>query len=142
VVSPKALSEVLTTKSYEFIKPTQVRVGIGRILGIGVLLAEGEEHKQQRKNLMPAFAFRHIKDLYPIFWGKSRESVEVMTEQIQADAGKPREADIEKTSIAADQAVIEIGGWASRATLDIIGVAGLGHDFGALKDPNTQLYQA
>lgn len=45
VTSPKALGEVLVAKSYDFVKPTMVRNGLGRILGIGVLLAEGEEHK-------------------------------------------------------------------------------------------------
>lgn len=49
-VSPKALAEVLVTKNYEFIKPTQFRLGLGRILGIGILLAEGEEHKVRTPN--------------------------------------------------------------------------------------------
>lgn len=45
VTNPKALAEVLVTKNYDFIKPSLVRDGLGRILGIGILLAEGEEHK-------------------------------------------------------------------------------------------------
>ena len=45
IISPKALAEVLATKNYDFRKPAQVRNGLGRLLGIGILLAEGEEHK-------------------------------------------------------------------------------------------------
>lgn len=45
ITTPKALGEVLVQKNYEFIKPAQVRNGLGRLLGVGVLLAEGEEHK-------------------------------------------------------------------------------------------------
>ena len=45
ITSPKALAEVLTTKNYDFIKPLLVREGLGRLLGVGVLLAEGDEHK-------------------------------------------------------------------------------------------------
>lgn len=45
ITSPQALSEVLTLKSYDFIKPQMVRNGLSRILGVGVLLAEGDEHK-------------------------------------------------------------------------------------------------
>ena len=45
VTSPKGLAEVLVHKNYEFIKPGTIRDGIGRILGIGILLAEGDEHK-------------------------------------------------------------------------------------------------
>jgi cytochrome P450 len=143
VCSPKALSEVLTIKSYDFIKPRQVRVGIGRILGIGVLLAEGEEHKMQRKNLMPAFQYRHIKDLYPIFWNKSKESVEVMTAEFKANAGKQQdlEKEIVNSAVAEDQAHTEVNEWASRATLDIIGAAGLGQEFGAIRDPTTPLFE-
>ena len=138
--SAKTLGEVLVSKNYEFVKPTQVSQGIGRILGIGVLLAEGDEHKTQRKNLMPAFAFRHVKDLYPTFWSKSREAVTAMTDNLTA--AKQKEADTaasEKSHEAQDPAVIEVGEWASRATLDIIGVAGMGQDFGAIQDPNTPL---
>lgn len=48
ITSPKALSEVLTTKSYDYKKPIQVVAGIGRVLGVGILLAEGDEHRFQR----------------------------------------------------------------------------------------------
>jgi hypothetical protein len=45
VTNAKALAEVLVTKNYEFVKPGLLRFGLGKILGVGVLLAEGEEHK-------------------------------------------------------------------------------------------------
>lgn len=137
VTGPRALSEVLVTKNYHFEKPGMLRHNIGRILGVGVLLAEGDEHKTQRKNLMPAFAFRHVKDLYPIFWHKTREVVQAMTKDVQADAAnQTTPIDPEK---AHNSAVIEVGNWASRVTLDIIGVAGLGRDFGAIQDQNSVL---
>ena len=40
---------------------------------------------------------------------------------------------------AQPSAVLEMSGWLSRATLDIIGVAGMGQSFGAIEDPNTEL---
>ncbi|KAK3362785.1 cytochrome P450 [Lasiosphaeria hispida] len=137
VTSPKALAEVLTTKSYDFQKPESLRFSIGRILGMtGILFTEGDEHRTQRRNLLPAFAFRRIKDLYPVFWSKSRECVDAMTEAIISDAAKtPEEPGSRPTS------VIEVGTWASRATLDIIGVAGLGRDFGAIENPTNELNQ-
>lgn len=153
VCSPRALAEVLVTKNYDFIKPPMMRFGLGRILGIGVLLAEGDEHKFQRKNLMPAFAFRHVKDLYPIFWEKAREGVQAMTQQILIDAAKepvttgtqdPEKTAMEtvrETDSTGKTAFMEVGTWASRITLDIIGVAGLGRDFGAIADPTNKLFQ-
>ncbi|GAP84807.1 putative cytochrome p450 97b3 [Rosellinia necatrix] len=137
VTGPKALSEVLVTKNYHFEKPASLRYNIGRLLGVGVLLAEGDEHKIQRKNLMPAFAFRHVKDLYPVFWRKTREVVQAMTSDVLTNAaGQPASPDVQN---ADKSAVIEVGNWASRVTLDIIGLAGLGRDFGAIKDQNSEL---
>ncbi|KAF2837523.1 cytochrome P450 [Patellaria atrata CBS 101060] len=122
-VSPKALSEVLVTKNYEFVKPERLRKGLGRILGVGVLVAEGDEHKRQRKLLAPAFAFRHIKNLYPLFWRKTQECVRQMQFALPSDR------------------VIDIGDWASRITLDIIGLAGVGQDFNSISDPSNALNQ-
>lgn len=72
---------------------------------------------------MPAFAFRHIKDLYPVFWSKSREMTQALLSHIQTNK----------------DAVVDIRDWASRATLDIIGVAGMGQDFHAIADPSNEL---
>ncbi|OIW35254.1 cytochrome P450 97B3 [Coniochaeta ligniaria NRRL 30616] len=134
-VSPQALKEVLVTKNYDFTKPSEFVTGLGRLLGIGLFLAEGEEHKHQRRNLLPAFAFRHLKDLVPIFWDMSREGVLVMADKVLAEA--QQNSDEEK--LPPKTAVLEISDWASRMTLDIIGVTGLGRDFGATKDPDNDL---
>ena len=128
-VSPKALAEVLVQRPYEFIKPPGLVTGLGKILGVGVFLAEGEEHKKQRKDLMPAFAFRHIKELYPVFWSKSGELVQALTSHSEAGC---QDGNRSGTSI-------DVKDWASRATLDIIGVAGLGRDFNAIKDTDDEL---
>lgn len=50
VTSPKALADVLVNNSYDFIKPKQLAQTIGRILGIGILFAEGDEHKVSASN--------------------------------------------------------------------------------------------
>lgn len=127
VTNPKGLGEVLVQRNYEFIKPERMRLGLARLLGVGILLAEGDEHKRQRKLLMPAFSFRHIKDLYPIFWSKAQEMNNQISEAIKSSPDA--------------SSVIEIYSWASRATLDIIGVAGMGKDFDALSDPSNELNQ-
>jgi len=125
VTTPRAIAEVLVQRNYEFIKPARLRTGLGRVLGIGILLAEGDEHKRQRKLLMPAFSFRHVKDLYPIFWDKSKEMTNTISKHIKSSPD--------------ESSVVEIREWASRATLDIIGLAGCGRDFEALADPDSPL---
>ncbi|KAJ5633514.1 hypothetical protein N7528_001356 [Penicillium herquei] len=120
-----SLREILVTKVYDFEKPEIMSY---MTLGNGILLVEGEEHKIQRKNLLPAFSYRHIKNLYPLFWSKSTEMVSMIEKDLQ--------------SRTVGDNVIQISGWASRATLDIIGVAGMGCDFEALQRPGNELHQA
>ncbi|KAG6036948.1 hypothetical protein E4U41_005389 [Claviceps citrina] len=124
VSSSKGLAEVLVTNSYQFKRPDTVGRLLKPVLGAGLLLTEGDVHKVQRRNLMPAFAFRHVKDLYPVFWSKAREVVQAMTSRAAADDGV---------------AHLDAQDWADRCTLDIIGVAGLGVDFGSIRDPGSLL---
>ena len=43
--NPKSLAEVLTMRSYQFVKPHFVRYSLRRILGEGLLSSEGDVHK-------------------------------------------------------------------------------------------------
>jgi cytochrome P450 len=73
---------------------------------------------------MPAFSYRHVKNLYPILWRRATEMVRAIEQ----------EATTSPTIITRD--------WASRCALDIVGEAGMGYDFGALKNPqNDKLLQ-
>lgn len=134
VVSPKALQEILVTKPYEFEKPAPLRNFLRYILGDGLIIVEGDSHKFLRKNLMPVFSFRHIKELYPIFWTKSVQMMQAISQQV---VESPESAD-SKTSI------VEINHWATKVTVDIIGLAAMGRDFQALKnsdDPLVKVYE-
>jgi cytochrome P450 len=130
--STQALKEVLVTKNYDFTKPREFITNLGRIIGIGIFLAEGDEHKHQRRILLPAFAFRHVKDLVPIFWDMSRGGTLFMATKLLGGESRTRK-------LAPNTDVVEIRDWASRMALDIIGATGLGRDFGAIKDPDNDL---
>lgn len=123
VTSPEAIKELLVTKSYNFVKNDLPTFLFRTLLGNGLLIAEGDEHKRQRKGLMPAFSFRHVKDLYPIFWAKGRQVTNAIARA--SENGAPQSTKM----------------WASRVTLDIIGLAGMGHDFNSIDDPDTEINQ-
>lgn len=82
----------------------------------------------QRRNLMPAFAHRHIKELYPVFWQKGIEMVDAMEKSIK--------------SLPDGKKVTVIGDWSRSVTLDIIGLAGMGHDFHCIRNPGNPLEKA
>jgi cytochrome P450 len=74
--TPEALKSVMSDNSYDFEKPSKLRKFLVRVLGEGLIISEGDLHKFQRKHLLPAFQIQHIRELYPVFWGKSRSLVE------------------------------------------------------------------
>lgn len=121
LTEPKTISDVLVHKTYDFEKPTRLRNFLRRILGDGLIIVEGDEHKFQRKNIMPSFSFRHIKELYPIFWTKAVALTEGVSAEMQ------------------DDPVVEINHWSTKVTLDIIGLAALGRDFNSLKNSEDPL---
>lgn len=56
LTSPKALSDVLVHKAYDFAKPELVQLQLGRVTGNGVLLAEGHDHKVREPELASLLA--------------------------------------------------------------------------------------
>lgn len=123
VNSPQALKEILVTQCYSFEKPLFARQFLAAIIGWGLLTVEGDVHKQQRRDMLPAFSYRHIKDLYPLFWKKSCESVRA----------------IAATCNSKGYGELEIGSWTARCALDIIGIAGVGVDFGSIQNADAPL---
>jgi len=125
--TPEVLKEVLHTKSYSFIKPPILTNDIGGILGKkGLLFTEGEEHKMQRKLLLPAFSHAHIKGLVPGFWSKGIEMTEKVAEVVRASRSGA-------SGGGGEGVVVEMGKWFSLVTLDIIGSCGFGYEFRALE---------
>ncbi|KAI2639248.1 cytochrome P450 [Xylaria nigripes] len=121
--TPAALSEVLTTKSYEFKKPETTVAVIKQIGGKGLLLAEGDQHKRQRKTLLPAFAYRHVKDQYGLIWELSIHAVTSLTELVTTSS---------KTN--QQPVIININEWASTLALDLIFVAGMGQSLDSIQN--------
>jgi len=111
------LKAIITDNNYDFEKQPRVAKILRKILGDGLILVEGQEHKFQRKHLLPSFTVQVIRELYPVFWSKAVE----LTHMLKEETAKPE---------------FEFGVWCTRVTLDIIGIAGFGRDFGSLKDHN------
>lgn len=122
----KELEELLVTEVYDFSKSESLRIKLLRFTGNGLLLAEGEEHKVQRRAILPSFSYRHIKDLYPCFWGKAVEMAEALARE-------------QPHRVLSDGIKVRMSGWARRVTLDIISTAGMGEDFGSIRNVTSKL---
>ncbi|KAK9446607.1 cytochrome P450 [Limtongia smithiae] len=128
---PRAMHEVLQSKCYTYVKPPFISVMLKAVAGDGLLLAEGDLHKHQRKLLMPAFSFHHINTLVPVITDEARRLVDVYRQRIAlASDGK------------SDSGTIDVNESLSSITLDVIYRAGLGLSFNALEDPHNELSTA
>ncbi|PQE27467.1 cytochrome P450 protein [Rutstroemia sp. NJR-2017a BVV2] len=127
--SPQVLKTILSDNSYDFEKPYGVRKFLTLILGEGPIMSEGSLHKFQRKHLLPAFQVKNIRELYPVFWSKALGLVQGISQEITETST------VEKQN----EACVEFNDWATRVTLDVIGMAAMGRDFGALRNPDDPL---
>jgi cytochrome P450 len=139
IAGDDALRHVLHRNPYNYPKPMRVRKWMGRVLGNGVLLAEGSEHILQRKILAPAFSLASIRALTPIFWEKALLVGKYWDDEIKrSGSSQPSYTG----STGGKSKTIEVLDWLNRCTLDIIGQAMFGYDIDSLRQPETPLRQA
>ncbi|PCH43025.1 cytochrome P450 [Wolfiporia cocos MD-104 SS10] len=111
----RALNHILSHSSI-YQKPPMARYQLSQLLGKGVLVVEGEQHRQQRRILNPAFGPAQIRELTEIFVAKASQLRDLWTLEIKD--GSPKRIDV-------------LDGL-TKMTLDVIGLAGFNYDFDAL----------
>ncbi|KAJ7511115.1 cytochrome P450 monooxygenase [Mycena galericulata] len=82
--------------------------------GKGLLNAQGEDHKRQRRVMNPAFGTAQIRELTGGFLDKSVQLRDIWAEMIRGHAEPQR---------------IDVLPWLSKMTLDVIGLSGFGSQF-------------
>ncbi|KIX01455.1 uncharacterized protein Z518_09181 [Rhinocladiella mackenziei CBS 650.93] len=132
LTNAKTLADVLVGHPYDFQKPEKGRTYLNRILGMGLVVAEGDVHRHQRRHVLPAFGFRYIKRLYPTFWSKAVALTRSIVNEMNSDCLL---ANVDKPGTA----TVDLNQWAMKVTLDAIGIAGLGRDFDSLRNSHDEL---
>ncbi|KAL1746495.1 cytochrome P450 [Schizophyllum fasciatum] len=103
----------LVTRDDVYYKPEEVRFALTRILGDGVLVTEGEKHRQQN----PAFGSAQIRELTPVFLSLAEKLRDRWTRTLVSEGGEARLNALSELSLM---------------TLDVIGKAGFDYDLSAL----------
>ncbi|CAG8850225.1 33207_t:CDS:2, partial [Racocetra persica] len=68
ISDPKLVQQVLVNRPYEYLKYFSNKSMAKEVFGgDGILLAEGDTHKRQRKTMSPSFDFTNVKEMYPTF---------------------------------------------------------------------------
>lgn len=128
ISDPKALQYIFHTSGYGFLKWPE-RTEISRVLmGRGLLWADGEIHRRQRKVMLPGFGAPESKAFIPIFQKVGAELTAQWTDIIASSADQTS-----KFNVAA---------WLSRATMDSIGEAAFDYQFGALAKADNEFMKA
>jgi len=122
---PKALQYILQTSSYNIVKSAFNLERATNFLGNSILTTEGNDHKKHRKAMLPAFGFPETKALTHIFQDKAAKLMEMWKSEIKR---------IDRPSLETN-----VHPWFTRATLDAIGEAAFGYEFGSMKDADNKL---
>ncbi|TYJ59084.1 hypothetical protein B9479_000073 [Cryptococcus floricola] len=141
-IDTTAISYVLSHPDL-FPKPVHGRAILGDMLGNGLVVAEGSDHRKQRKALSPSFSPNSIKGMVPIFFDKAYELKGRLLglvdddEESQASPTPPKGQDKQPNGRKIDMLK-----WTGKATLDVIGLAGFDYDFQTLEGGENELANA
>ncbi|ORY84134.1 cytochrome P450 [Leucosporidium creatinivorum] len=133
VTDPAAVQHILSHHN-DFPPPKSIRKIIGIMVGEGLLFAQGDAHRRQRKIMNPSFAPLHLRELLPSFFEatyKLRDKwIQIIKNPPSASTTDEQDATppLDKPS-AESSALINLSQWMPRLTLDIIGLAGFGYSF-------------
>ncbi|KAG1762538.1 cytochrome P450 [Suillus occidentalis] len=112
---PKAISHFFARDTWLYNQTPFNKAAVRTIVGRGVLWADGENHKRQRKALNPAFSSAAIRSLMSVIHDTAHKAMIAWDDEIGLNQGT-------------NCAVIDAQQW-----LDSVGIAALSHDFGALR---------
>ncbi|KAN0129576.1 cytochrome P450 [Lactarius tabidus] len=118
LADPKAIKHILHPAGYHYPKAAERAHILKQVSGNGLVSAEGQAHHRQRKIMSPAFSSHQVQSFLPLFHRTATKLVRMWKEVIAADpSGQP---------------LVNVTGWFSSATLDVIGEAGFDFQFGSL----------
>lgn len=125
LADPRAMNYILGQgQSYDYAKPEQTRKFLVELLGNGLLVAEGDIHKRQRKILQPAFSVSAIRDLTPRFFKHANNFAEVIGKLVDETQGPSDIPFIAGQSVpsakesAKGKPVFDVSYWLSKVTLE------------------------
>ncbi|KAH7320323.1 cytochrome P450 [Rhizoctonia solani] len=103
---------------YSYVKSPIIRPLLERLMGRGLVWAEGSTHKRQRQQLSPFFTTQAIRDTFGTINACALRGVENLEAYINEHADNPKQG-----------LDLDISEWTSSITLDIIGRFAFNYDF-------------
>lgn len=119
ITDPRAISFIVSEKTYSFPKPHGVREWFKATLGKGIIWVEGKDaHEQQRRLIAPALSQQSVRAVMPVFYDVSSKLCAQWEKAV--DASPQGAAEIEATF------------WAGRFALGAVTLAAFDYDLNCL----------
>ncbi|KAI0806688.1 cytochrome P450 [Fomes fomentarius] len=120
---PKAMHSILVKDVEHWRKSLAPSDDFHLFLGDGLLTTEGAQHRRQRKMLNPVFSAAHLRNMTHIFYELAHKLRGAMGRNLGKDAHE-----------------VDVNGWMSRTTLEMLGQAGLGYSFDDFAGESSDAY--
>ncbi|TFK73628.1 cytochrome P450 [Pluteus cervinus] len=124
-----ALHKILVSDWMAYPRPGFMRNTLGFVTGFGLLTVTGNEHKQMRKSMNPAFSVSNLMAQTEMYYDSIEGLIEILKTQVEAE-----ERGNGKVMLMYD--------WLSKVTLDIICETAFGYQPDSLHNPHNELAEA
>ncbi|KAE8154367.1 cytochrome P450 [Aspergillus avenaceus] len=128
----EGLVEVLSTRAYDFEKTNAFRRYAIRFFGDGLVSAEQELHKRDRKTYLPIYNKSAVTKMQPMLTSKSKQFVDRILDLCHSNQG----------GLKGGTTVIPIAEMTGRISLDIISITAFGIDFETILGKNHDIFEA
>ncbi|TYJ53845.1 hypothetical protein B9479_005532 [Cryptococcus floricola] len=131
-IDPTAIAYILSRPDI-FVKPPALRDWLYLRIGNGLVTAEGEHHRKQRKAMMPSFSPAAIRELAPVMLDVAYELKDKLDGLIaHQDEYTLSPSPAKPIDAVPGGAKVNMLRYINMSTFDVIGLTGFGHSFGSL----------
>ncbi|OXG44848.1 cytochrome P450 [Cryptococcus neoformans Bt120] len=131
-IDPRALSHVLQHTNI-YTKSDLLRDLVRRYMKEGLIVAEGERHKVQRKVSQKLFSMRGLKSMGQIVQDKSNQLRDILLNLCANPTASNPYSPVNRT-LPPGSREVDVYSAASRCTFDLIGSIGVDHQFDSIAD--------
>lgn len=130
VMKPEALQKILVNDWVDYPRPKFMRDVLASVTGHGLLTVTGNEHKQMRKAMNPAFSIPNLVAQSEMYHDAIEGLVKILNDQIDSEKDPQ------------DGKELLMYEWLSKATLDIICETAFGYRSDSLHNAHNELAEA
>ncbi|KIK58654.1 hypothetical protein GYMLUDRAFT_694329 [Collybiopsis luxurians FD-317 M1] len=123
---PEALHKIMVKDWLDYPRPDFMRKVLGHVTGYGLLTVTGDDHRQMRKAMNPAFSIPNLMAQTDMYYEAIQGLVDIFAAQADQKEGK----------------IIQVYEWMSKVTLDIICETAFGYRTDSLHNPHNELAEA